>query len=332
MDNLHYDVFISCKSEDYGYAEEIYTFLTTQGLKVFLASVELRELGDSEYREVIEQAIEHSNHLIVFASKPEYVLSKYVKYEWGLFVEGKLDGSISGNIITVLKGIKPRDITLALRKYQSIDFKEYENSLLYYLKTGELEEDKKRDKSSHKKRIKLPGWLIATLYGIGAFIAVYILFFSIGYGYAAYVDQKETNPRVELNSHVIANGPIITYNNNGITAIYDAEARKVRNISVNKREFEITGPDFWRAASITGGFAIWASNLKYIKNAGNGKSVFAIAVGSFFGTLFGYSTGKYIATQNNKTAFQKEMEEYLRDTQHWIGIQQEYDERKALGI
>lgn len=58
---MEYDVFISCKSEDYIYAEEIYEFLTENGVQTFLASRELRKLGDSEYRRAISQALKSTN-------------------------------------------------------------------------------------------------------------------------------------------------------------------------------------------------------------------------------------------------------------------------------
>lgn len=57
LDNMEYDVFISCKSEDYIYAEEIYNFLKENGFNVFLANKELRQMGDSEYRKAISQAL-----------------------------------------------------------------------------------------------------------------------------------------------------------------------------------------------------------------------------------------------------------------------------------
>lgn len=62
---MEYDVFISCKSEDYIYAEEIYNFLKENGFNVFLANKELRQMGDSEYRKAISQALKSTYHLIV---------------------------------------------------------------------------------------------------------------------------------------------------------------------------------------------------------------------------------------------------------------------------
>lgn len=50
---MKYDVFISCKSEDYVYAEKVYIFLKENGINAFLASTELRKLGESEYRRLL---------------------------------------------------------------------------------------------------------------------------------------------------------------------------------------------------------------------------------------------------------------------------------------
>ncbi|MBP3590541.1 MAG: toll/interleukin-1 receptor domain-containing protein, partial [Muribaculaceae bacterium] len=68
-----YDVFISCKSEDYVYAEDIYTFLRDNGINAFLTSKELRSLGESEYRKAITSVLKDVEHIIVFASKAEYI-------------------------------------------------------------------------------------------------------------------------------------------------------------------------------------------------------------------------------------------------------------------
>jgi hypothetical protein len=55
---MKYDAFISCRSEDYKYAEEIYHFLTDNGINAFLASKELRNIGDTEYRRAISTTME----------------------------------------------------------------------------------------------------------------------------------------------------------------------------------------------------------------------------------------------------------------------------------
>lgn len=60
-----YDVFISSKSEDYPIAEKVYDFLVDNGLTVFLASRELRRIGEAEYSEAVDAAIDGSHHMVI---------------------------------------------------------------------------------------------------------------------------------------------------------------------------------------------------------------------------------------------------------------------------
>lgn len=144
----NYDVFISCKSEDYPQAEEVYSFLNENHIRAFIASKELRKLGDSEYREAIEAVLECATHLIVFASKPEYFNSKWVKYEWGLFLNAKIDGFKDGNILNILSGLNPKDVPFALRPYESFQYPAYRDSILTYVET---EASKLRIKEANEK-------------------------------------------------------------------------------------------------------------------------------------------------------------------------------------
>lgn len=134
---MEYDVFISCKSEDYGYAEEVYNFLNSNGIHTFLASKELRKMGDAEYRNAIMQALESAYHLIIFASNTEYIESKWVFYEWDTFVNAKLNGRKDGQIMTILKGVSIKELRLDLLKYESFTFENYKGRLLDYVKTPE---------------------------------------------------------------------------------------------------------------------------------------------------------------------------------------------------
>lgn len=150
-----YDVFISCKSEDYGYAEEVYNFLNSHGIHTFLASKELRKMGDSEYRNAIMQALESAYHLIIFASKPEYVDSKWVFYEWDTFVNAKLSGRKDGQIMTILKGFNTQKLRLDLIKYESFSFDDYKEILLSYVETPEsrrIKEEQKRQEESLRQQ------------------------------------------------------------------------------------------------------------------------------------------------------------------------------------
>ena len=128
-----YDVFLSCKSEDYAYAEEVYNFLTQNGVRVFLASRELRRLGDAEYRRQIVNALDQSKHIIVFASNKAYINTIWVEFEWSTFQNEILAGRKHGNIMTILKGIRVDDIDLSLRQYQSFSYYDYKRDLLQYV-------------------------------------------------------------------------------------------------------------------------------------------------------------------------------------------------------
>ena len=125
MDSQKYDVFISCKSEDYAYAREIHDFLTSENYSVFLADADLRKEGRARYGKVIDEALESATHLVLFASKPSYVVSTYVEEEWRIFLEEQRSGRKSGNILTVRKGFDIAELPISLRGSQSFAFDEY---------------------------------------------------------------------------------------------------------------------------------------------------------------------------------------------------------------
>ena len=122
----NYDVFISCKSEDYALAREIHDFLTNKGYSVFFADADLRRVGRARYGKVIDEALESAIHLVLFASKPSYVVSTYVEEEWRIFLEEQRSGRKSGNLLTVRKGFDKAELPISLRSTQSFTFEEYE--------------------------------------------------------------------------------------------------------------------------------------------------------------------------------------------------------------
>lgn len=132
---MEYDVFISCKSEDYKYAEEIYNFLKENGFNAFLANKELRQMGDSEYRRAISKALKSTYHLIVFASNAEYIDSTWVYYEWDWFLVAKIKGKKHGQLLSILKDVNIDDVNADLWKYESKTFENYKESLLSYIET-----------------------------------------------------------------------------------------------------------------------------------------------------------------------------------------------------
>lgn len=124
---MNYDVFISSKSEDYTYARQVYDFLTAQGYLVFLADTELRKKGVAEYGEVIDDALDSSEHMILFSSSADYVRSSYVKNEWRTFLEEKRSGRKDGNIVTILKDVEVKSLPISLRHFQSFGFDDYQH-------------------------------------------------------------------------------------------------------------------------------------------------------------------------------------------------------------
>lgn len=140
---MQYDIFLSCKSEDYEYAEEIYKYLQTNGFQVFLAPEELRKLGESEYRKAISKALKSAYHMIVFASKAEHIDSEWVYYEWDWFVNAILNKRKKGQIVTILKDLNTNEINEDLLKYESFNFLNYKKRLLPYVETPQYKLRKK---------------------------------------------------------------------------------------------------------------------------------------------------------------------------------------------
>ena len=145
QDNYGYDVFISCKSEDYAFGHVVYEYLMRKGVKVFFADQELRKLGLADYGNVIDRALDISKHLIVVASSADFTNEKYspyVYYEWKTFSEEKRSGRKLGNILTVVpdKSIV-KSLPIALRNVQSFTYNEYQEVYNYVI--GDSQPDSK---------------------------------------------------------------------------------------------------------------------------------------------------------------------------------------------
>lgn len=137
-----YDVFISSKSEDYRIANDVYNFLASNDVKVFFADAQLKELGTSEYSDVIDNVIDSVKHMIVVGSKIEYIESKWVKTEWRAFTDEIRAGRKNGNIITILDGLSPAELPLALRNVQSFPADSYKDAILPYVYVDATHEQK----------------------------------------------------------------------------------------------------------------------------------------------------------------------------------------------
>lgn len=115
-------VFISAKSEDFRIAKQVYEFLVSRGVPAFFSQESLPQLGDSDFREKIDQALDQAKHMIVVTSCKDYVESPWVKAEWGFFVNEKRAGRKSGNLITLIVGsLQLRDLPPGLRYYYAFN-------------------------------------------------------------------------------------------------------------------------------------------------------------------------------------------------------------------
>lgn len=157
---MEYDVFISCKSEDYIYAEQVYNYLKQKGFLVFLSSKELERMKDSEYMDAISDALDSAYHLIVFSTSKENVVSKWVKFEWSTFLNEILSGRKEGQILTILRKMSVPDLPIQLRRYESFTNEDYVDKILSYVETPSYirrkqeEEEKARLEEEKRKREK----------------------------------------------------------------------------------------------------------------------------------------------------------------------------------
>ncbi len=114
-------VFISYKNSDGGIitedahiAESLYKKLEQNHIPTFYSNVTLHELGESHYKEAIEDALDSAVILLLIGTKVDYIQSKWVKYEWDSFHEEILADAKENAIIipylseTIGRNEKPR--------------------------------------------------------------------------------------------------------------------------------------------------------------------------------------------------------------------------------
>jgi TPR repeat protein len=128
-------VFISAKSEDCAYAQQIYDFLIAHGVPTFYSQESLPKLGNSDYRREIDKSLDNAHHMIVVVSSVKNALSPWVEAEWGFFINEKRSGRKTGNLITVTIGsLQHWELPPSLRYYEVILFEPHNiKRILYYV-------------------------------------------------------------------------------------------------------------------------------------------------------------------------------------------------------
>ena len=132
----NYDVFISYKSEDEKYARRVYEFLLNEGKKAFFACEVLPEMGKTEYRDAIMDALDHSQHFVLVTSKLDYITSNWVKEEWSFFISKLIEDGHKGNFALIeldSTNIPKVQLPPNIRYKQRFKLSNYKESLIKYL-------------------------------------------------------------------------------------------------------------------------------------------------------------------------------------------------------
>ncbi len=188
MVDMKYDVFISCKSEDYPIAQKVCDFLVEQGFSVFYAEKSIPYVGNADYKKTVDQAIDSSRNLIVVASNPSYFDSPWVSYEWNLFANEKLSGRKDGNLMTIIEDhIDIIDLPIGIRNYQSFFFSQYKTRIIPFISSTcptsvpKTSETPPVQNISHDRKIfstSVKWWMIIAVvsYVIISFVGLRIVF------------------------------------------------------------------------------------------------------------------------------------------------------------
>ena len=81
--------------------------------------------AEDKAREIIDDALDSATHMVIVATKPEYIVSAYVKSEWRTFIEEKRSGRKMGNIVTLIE-FTISELPISLRHFQSFNLKSFD--------------------------------------------------------------------------------------------------------------------------------------------------------------------------------------------------------------
>lgn len=128
MGLTEYDIFISFKNlmpngeptRDSILAREVYNYLSAKGFSVFLSNVSLEQLGISEYKKAIDDALDVAQVLVAVGTSRENLEWRWVRYEWDSFFNDILSGvKPSGRVFGYVEGVRILDMPRSLRQSQT---------------------------------------------------------------------------------------------------------------------------------------------------------------------------------------------------------------------
>ena len=134
IETRDFDIFISCKSEDYVSANELFAFLEENDFKPFLADPYMREFGHDLYDDTIREVIRICGTMIVYATDAAYLSAPKVHEEWSIFSSEISTGRKNGKLLTVVSpSIRPDDLPIGLHHLECFTTDKYKGSLIPYV-------------------------------------------------------------------------------------------------------------------------------------------------------------------------------------------------------
>lgn len=119
-----WDVFISYNASGLEHARRVRGILEQVGWKAFVAHDDLNEtIGSAEWSASVDAALDASGALALIVT-PEALESRWVEYEWRTVHTDILSGKPGLIVPCCCEGPGPEELPRALRRYQSVDFRD----------------------------------------------------------------------------------------------------------------------------------------------------------------------------------------------------------------
>lgn len=122
-------------TRDFEIANELYHRLTSMGYSVFFSENSLEQIGSSQYKNDIDDALDTARVLVVVLTKAEYATTQWVQYEWNSFYNDYLSGvRPDAHLFTLTADVLPAQLPRTLRNVQNFDYYENIEKICTYIK------------------------------------------------------------------------------------------------------------------------------------------------------------------------------------------------------